>query len=318
MGRTSKVKALFCDGTGVALKPDHPAPVPLPGEVVLNVTHCGICDTDVQLAAGYMGFQGVLGHEFVGVDEHGQRFTAEINNACGRCDWCHKGLATHCPTRTVLGIFKHDGAMAEQVAVPRVNLHAIPENISNHAAVFIEPLAAAFQIMRQLCVFKSDRVAVLGDGKLGILCAWVMRTHTEHVTLVGKHPKKMALAGHEIQQVLLEKALENPARDYDIVVDATGNASGLEAATRLCRPRGTIVLKTTIAGPHQLSLAPIVIDELTIIGSRCGPFSEAIAALAAEQFPVERLIEAVYRLDDAEKAFEHARRKGAAKVILEV
>jgi len=310
--------ALYCTGTNVRLDRSYPEPVPLVDEVVLSVTHCGICDTDVQLASGYMGFQGVLGHEFVGVDENGERYTAEINNACRHCEWCARGLETHCPNRSVLGIFKHDGAMAERVAVPKANLHMIPDSISDHSAVFIEPLAAAFQILEQLTVFRGDRVAVLGDGKLGVLCAWVLRTASEDVTLIGKHDKKLAMVGRDVTKLRLESALAGHLKAYDIVVDATGNASGLETASQLCRPRGTIVLKTTIAGSHQLNLAPLVIDEITLIGSRCGPFPKAIAALEADMFPVENLIEAVYTLDQAEKAFEHARQKGAAKVILEV
>lgn len=312
------MKALFCSGKGVQFLQDYPDAKPLPGEMVLNVTHCGICDTDVQLAEGYMGFQGVLGHEFVGVDAEGNRYTAEINNACQNCDWCQRGLATHCPHRTVLGIFHHDGAMAQRVTVPMTNLHPVPDSISNLSAVFIEPLAAAFQILEQVSVGGNQQIAVLGDGKLGILCAWVLATRSDHVLLVGKHSQKLAIAGERVQTLLLDEALDSRKKTFDIVVDATGNVSGLEMACQLCKSRGTVVLKTTVQRNHDLNLASIVIDELTVIGSRCGPFAKAIEALSSQHFPVEKLIEAVYPFDLAESAFEHAKRKGAAKIILEM
>lgn len=312
------MKALHCDGQGVRFLTDHPAPNPGQGEILLDVRCCGICDTDVQLAAGYMGYSGILGHEFVGTDESGQRFTAEINNACRNCDLCRRGLGNHCPNRTVLGILKHDGAMAEQVAVPRANLHAIPDTVTDETAVFVEPLAAAFRILEQIDVAPTDRVAVLGDGKLGTLCSWVLATASDDVTLIGKHPAKLERAGDTVRKTLLDDATANQAKSFDLVVDATGNASGLETACRLVRSRGTICLKTTIAAEHRLSLAPIVIDEITVVGSRCGPFAPAIEALAAGRFDVARLVEAVYPLDEAEAAFAHAARKGAAKILLKV
>ncbi|MBI1324491.1 alcohol dehydrogenase catalytic domain-containing protein [bacterium] len=312
------MKALMCEGRGVRFATDRPEPRPGPDEVTLDVRCCGICDTDVQLAAGYMGYSGILGHEFVGADAEGKRFTAEINNACRNCDWCKKGLGNHCPNRTVLGILKHDGAMAEKVAVPRANLHAIPDSIPDESAVFVEPLAAAFRILEQIRVERTDRVAVLGDGKLGTLCAWVLATAADHVTLIGKHPSKLERAGDSVGKALLDEALANSAKSFDLVVDATGNASGLETACQLVRARGTICLKTTIAAEHSLSLAPIVIDELTVVGSRCGPFAPAIEALAAGRFDVARLIEAIYPLNEAEAAFAHAARKGAAKILLKV
>jgi len=312
------MKALHCDGQGVRFLTDHPAPNPGPDEILLDVHCCGICDTDVQLAAGYMGYSGILGHEFMGTDATGRRFTAEINNACRKCRWCRQGLGNHCPNRTVLGILKHDGAMAEQVAVPRDNLHAIPDSISDESAVFVEPLAAAFRILEQIGIGRTDRIAVLGDGKLGTLCAWVLATESDHVTLIGKHQAKLDRAGDSVSKVLLDDALANSSKAFDLVVDATGNASGLATASRLVRARGTICLKTTIAAEHRLSLAPVVIDELTVVGSRCGPFEPAIEALAAGEFDVARLVEAVYPLDDAEAAFAHAARKGAAKILLKV
>lgn len=311
------MKGLTCDDGAVRLRRDLDPPTPLEGEVLLRVRAVGVCDTDLQLARGYMGFRGVLGHEFVGEDERGARFTAEINNACGACDTCLRGARTHCPTRTVLGILGHDGAMAESVAVPRANLHAIPDHLTDAEAVFVEPLAAAFEVLEQVRVTPEHRVAVLGDGKLGLLTAWVLRTATAHVTLVGRHRHKLALAGDRVAQRTVEEA-EGLARSFDVVVDATGSPAGLEAAMRLARPRGTVVLKTTVAAPHQLSMAPLVIDELTLVGSRCGPFPRAVEALARREVDVRPLVARVFALDDAEAAFAYASQRGVAKVVIEV
>jgi threonine dehydrogenase-like Zn-dependent dehydrogenase len=264
-----------------------------------------------------MGFRGVLGHEFVGVDGDGVRYVAEINNACGRCEACLAGRRTHCPTRSVLGIVAHDGAMADEVAVPRENLHRVPDAVSDREAVFVEPLAAAFQVLEQVRVRADDRVAVLGDGKLGLLCAWVLRGAAERVTLIGRHRHKLALAGETITQRTSEE-LSSMARGFDVVVDATGSPTGLSDAISLARPRGTVVLKTTVAGAHTLSMAPLVIDELTLVGSRCGPFARALEALATRSVDVRALVSEVFSLDDAEAAFACASRKGVAKVVLDV
>lgn len=311
------MKGLYCDGRSVTLRRDLPEVVAAEGEVVLRVRAVGLCDTDLQLARGYMGFRGVLGHEFVGDDARGDRWVAEINNACRRCPTCLAGRPTHCPTRTVLGIVGHDGAMAERVAVPKENLHAVPASVSDEEAVFVEPLAAAYQILEQVRVGRDDRVAVLGDGKLGLLSAWVLRTASERVTLVGRHAHKLALAGDSIAQRTTDDVADL-ARACDVVVDATGSPTGFAAALGLCRPRGTVVLKTTVAAEHTLSLAPVVIDELTVVGSRCGPFPKAIDALARKVIDVRPLLAARYPLDEAEAAFAYASRKGVAKVILDV
>jgi len=308
---------LYCDGASVRLRRDLPEVAAREGEAVLRVRAVGVCDTDLQLARGYMGFRGVIGHEFVGVDDDGKRWVAEINNACRRCPTCLAGRPSHCPTRTVLGIVAHDGAMAERVAVPRENLHAVPDAVSDEEAVFVEPLAAALQILEQVPVAPGDSVAVLGDGKLGLLSAWVLRAAAERVTLVGRHAHKLALAGESITQRLAGDVGEL-ARSFDVVVDATGSPSGLAAAIGLCRPRGTVVLKTTVAAEHALSLAPVVIDELTLVGSRCGPFPRAIDALARKAIDVRPLLAARYPLAEAEAAFAYASRKGVAKVVLDV
>lgn len=287
------MKGLYLDGSTVTLRRDLPEVAPREGEVVLRVRAVGVCDTDLQLARGYMGFRGVIGHEFVGDDARGDRWVAEINNACRRCPTCLAGRPTHCPARTVLGIVAHDGAMAERVAVPRDNLHPVPDAVSDEEAVFVEPLAAAFQVLEQVRVAPDDRVAVLGDGKLGLLSAWVLRTATPRVTLVGRHAHKLALAGPTVAQRLAGDVADL-ARAFDVVVDATGSASGLASALGLCRPRGTVVLKTTVAAEHALSLAPVVIDELTLVGSRCGPFPKALDALARKAIDVRPLLAARY------------------------
>lgn len=262
-----------------------------------------------------MGFRGVLGHEFVAEDEHGERFTAEINNSCHRCPTCMAGRPNHCPHRTVLGIFGHDGAMADRVAVTRRNLHAIPDAIDDLAAVFIEPLAAAFRVAEQVPLDPETRLAVVGDGKLGILCAWVARLKGARVHLIGKHRDKLALAGSGISTSHRDDA-GSLARSFDVVVDATGSTSGLETAFGLVEPCGTVVLKTTVAGNHATSLAPIVIDEVRVIGSRCGPFAPAIAALQAGEIDVRPLIGSVLSLDEAEDAFRQATAPGARKVLM--
>ncbi len=308
---------VICDGQTIRLHRNLADPVPGPGEIPLRVRAVGICDTDLQLARGYMGFRGILGHEFVGTTGSGRRVTAEINNACHACPTCLADLSNHCPHRTVLGILNHDGAMADLVCVPERNLHDVPDGLEDREAVFIEPLAAAFRIPEQVQIGPGTDLAVVGDGKLGILCAWVARMAGARVTLVGKHPAKMALAGEGIRPVPLAE-VGSIARSRDVVIDATGSPGGLETALALVRPCGTVVLKTTIAGPHSTSLAPIVIDEVRLIGSRCGPFPKAIAALESRAIDVRPLIGAEFPLDRAEEAFEAAAARGARKVLMTV
>jgi threonine dehydrogenase-like Zn-dependent dehydrogenase len=311
------VRGVFTDGSFIQFRTDLPEPQAGPGEVCLRVLTVGICDTDLQLARGYMGFRGILGHEFVGRTHSGERVTAEINNACHACSTCQAGFPGHCPHRTVLGILNHDGAMAERVCVPSRNLHHVPAAISNREAVFIEPLAAAYRITKQLPLGPANRVAVIGDGKLGILCTWVIRSTGARTTLVGKHPEKMALAGSDVATVGLSDAA-GLRRSFDLVVECTGSPSGLPLALELVEPCGTVVLKTTVAGNYDVALAPIVIDEVRVIGSRCGPFPEAIEALRIRAIDVRPLIEAEYPLERAQEAFAAAGRHGARKVIIHV
>ena len=315
------MRALVLDENGVRLDEDRPEPVAADGEVRVRVLRAGICETDLQLIRGYKGFRGVLGHEFVGIPLDGplkdQRVVGEINCSCWTCDTCRAGRPGHCPTRTVLGILGHDGAFADLVAVPERNLHAVPDGVDTDAAVFTEPLAAAFQILEQLTIERADRIVVLGDGRLGNLCAQVLASAADSVLVVGKHPEKLArLEALGIETRLLDDRPRD--RDADIVVDCTGSASGLETALELVRPRGTIVLKTTIAGTQDISLAPVVVDEVTIVGSRCGPFDRALDALANGLVEVPSLVDDRFDLSDGVRALERAGEPGVLKVLLRV
>jgi threonine dehydrogenase-like Zn-dependent dehydrogenase len=323
------MRALVLDGDRISQRSDYPIPAPRDGEVLVRVTRAGVCETDLQLIRGYMGFHGVLGHEFVGVAESGplkgRRVVGEINCSCWTCPTCVAGRPSHCPHRTVIGILNHDGAFADFIAVPQRNLHQVPESIPDDVAVFTEPLAAAFQIPAQVYVDHDSRIVVLGDGRLGNLCAQVLAGISSRVTVVGKHPEKLALLnvppkGGQYRSVNETRLLSDVelSRDHDIVVDCTGSATGLPAALSLVRPRGTIVLKTTVAGEQTMAWAPIVIDEVTIVGSRCGPFDRALKALEAEEVDVRPLISARYNLSDGVAAIEHAQSKPALKVLLDV
>ena len=308
-------------GDRVELSLDRPSPAPGGGEVLVQVTRAGVCETDLQLIKGYMGFRGVLGHEFVGVAQSGplagRRVVGEINCACRECATCRQGLPTHCPNRTVLGILNHDGAFADLIAVPQMNLHAVPDTIGDDVAVFTEPVAAAFQIPAQLTIRSGDRIVVLGDGRLGNLCAQVLARLSNHVLVVGKHAEKLAL----LQDMGLATArLGDPIGDraWDIVVDCTGSETGLPTALRLVRPRGTIVLKTTVAGSQTLAWAPFVIDEVTLVGSRCGPFDRALQALERGEIQVQRLISDRFDLSRGLEALDRAQTRGVLKVLLDV
>lgn len=311
------MRGVWCDGSTARLRDDLPPPEPRPGEVVLDVLAAGICETDVQLTHGYMGYRGILGHEFVGRTTDGRRVAAEINNPCGACATCQAGRPRHCPHRTVMGILNHPGAMAEQVAVPRANLHPIPDRVPDQAAVFVEPLAAAFQMVDQLKPGAGDRVAVVGDGKLGLLCALALRGTGAAIHVLGKHPEKLSLAGTFATTHLAGEA-DPPTRCFDAVIDATGSPTGLPTALRLVRPCGTIVLKTTVAAPYTIDLSALVIDEIRLLGSRCGAFPRAIAALARGEVDVTPLIGAVFPLAEAEAAFRAAVAPGARKILLQV
>ena len=288
---------------------------------MVRVTRAGVCETDLQLIKGYMGFRGVLGHEFVGVAESGpyagRRVVGEINCACWTCVTCRNGFPTHCPNRTVLGILNHDGAFADLIAVPQRNLHPVPDSIPDDVAVFTEPVAAAFQIPAQLEIRKTDRIVVLGDGRLGNLCAQVLASIADDVLVVGKHAEKLGLLeALGVKTALLDDEL--PARAADVVVECTGSESGLPTALTLVRPRGTIVLKTTVAGTQTLAWAPFVIDEVTLVGSRCGPFDRALEALEKGLVDVQPLIADRFNLSNGLMALQRAQQKGVLKVLLEM
>jgi threonine dehydrogenase-like Zn-dependent dehydrogenase len=324
------MRALHWDGHELRYDPAYPTPSskavgtggrPMTSTALIKVHLAGVCSTDLQIFKGYMGFKGVPGHEFVGSVSDGprefvgKRVVGEINFACGYCDVCRRDLGRHCPNRKVMGILNVDGAFAEYASVPVENLHIVPDHVSDEDAVFTEPLAAAFEILTQVELSPADEVLVLGDGKLGNLCAQVLHLTGAKVTTLGKHADKLALiktAG--VRTILLS---DWQARLFDVVVEATGSAAGLELALSAVRPRGTLVLKSTIAGNHQTSLAPIVINEINVIGSRCGPFPDALAALAARQVSVTPLIEKIYSLDDGVAAMTHAATQGTRKILLQ-
>ncbi len=316
------MRGLVCGSDGATLQDVSPA-APGPGEVAVRVRMAGICRTDLELIRGYMTFRGTLGHEFVGhvpaeadTPLAGRRVAGEINAACGACAWCTRGLGRHCPQRTVLGILGRDGAFADWVALPAENLHPIPETLSDRAATFIEPVAAAFEIREQVPVPPGLPTTILGDGKLGLLCAQALRDAGAEVTLIGRHADKLALAEDWGIRVLRDTDPAPP--QAPLVVEATGRAAGCRRAVELVEPRGTLVVKSTVAEADALPLVPVVVNEITVVGSRCGPFAPAITALAEGRIQVEPLIHAVYPLDEAEDALEHAARPGTLKVLLDM
>jgi threonine dehydrogenase-like Zn-dependent dehydrogenase len=291
------------------------------GEIAVRVTRAGICETDLQLCQGYMGFRGVLGHEFVGIAQSGrfagQRVVGEINCACQVCELCRRGLGNHCPQRSVVGIVQHDGAFADEVWIPEINLHAVPDHVTDEQAVFVEPVAAACRIPEQIRLSGGENVTVLGDGRLGNLCAQVLRHQGCTVRVVGKHDYKLRLL-NELRIPTVSLSQLSLERTSDIVVDCTGSPSGLTTALQLVRPCGTIVLKTTVAASQSIHMAPFVIDEITLLGSRCGPFDKALQLLSDGVVSVLPMLSATYPLEDAKAAFEHAARKDSLKVLFTV
>lgn len=314
------MRALVYDGK-LKLVGDHPEPSRRSGESLIRVLMAGICNTDLEIVRGYMGYSGILGHEFVGIVEEsddstliGKRVVGEINLACGECDYCVSGMRTHCPSRAVLGILDHQGAMADKCVLPDSNLHAVPDNVPDETAVFCEPLAAAFEIPAQVHIDPGSRAVVLGDGKLGLLVAQVLRLSGAEVLLAGMSPEKLSIAqGWSIDTVFASELLDGGC---DLVVDCTGSTGGLEKALTLVRPRGTIVVKTTVADRFSINLAPVVINEITITGSRCGPFEPALEALSKGNIKVQEMISAVFPFERALEAVETASQPGTLKVLL--
>jgi threonine dehydrogenase-like Zn-dependent dehydrogenase len=312
------VRALRWDGSRLALARDLPPPTLAAGDALVRVALAGICRTDVEITRGYLDFRGTLGHEWVGrvvaagdPQLVGRRVVGEINLACGRCALCAAGLGRHCPTRRVLGIAGADGAFADLIVVPERNLHLVPDGIPDTAAVFTEPLAAACEILEQIGAVSGARAVVLGAGKLGLLVAQVLVRAGAEVIVAARHPAQQARAAR------LGITGVTPQPGADLVVDATGNADGLRQALALVRPRGIVVLKTTVAGEHRLDLAPAVVNEITLVGSRCGRFAPALEALADGTVAVEPLIDAVVPLDEGVGAFDRAAAAGAMKILLD-
>lgn len=315
------MRALYFDGA-LSVR-DVERPRPGPEEALIQVSLAGICATDVQILKGYFGFRGIPGHEFVGrvvecEDSKwlGKRVVGEINVSCGDCEMCLWGLNRHCPNRTVMGILNRPGAFAEYVVLPTFNLHQVPESISDEAAVFVEPLAAAAEILEQKPIWPRVRVAVLGDGKLGLLIAQVLHDKKAQVTLFGKHPWKLDLAQSLGIPTTGMVDDSRPAVRFSVVVEATGLPQGLEQAFRLVTPRGTIVMKSTYHGLAQFDTGKLVVDEITLLGSRCGAFPPAIDLLAQGAVNVGGLVSKIFPLEDSLAAFEYLKHGSPLKVLL--
>ena len=319
------MKAIVFDKE-LKLDKNYPKPVPQKGEALIKVTLAGICNTDFEITKGYMGYVGVLGHEFVGIVEDvndtdktlvGKRVVAEISWGCDdpNCEWCAKKNYRHCPNRHTIGIWKKDGCMAEYITVPTNILFEVPDNVTDEQAVFVEPLAAACEITEQLHIEPTAKVVVLGDGKLGLTTALTLNALNLDVLLVGKHRNKLDIAKAQgvetklLQDFIIEKK-------YDVVVEATGSASGFETSMALTKPRGVLVLKSTVASGKELNLAPIVIDEITVLGSRCGQFTPALRLLKNKRIDFTPFITGTYSIDDAIEAFEANKSKESLKILI--
>ena len=320
-----KMKAVVFDNE-LKLVKDYEKPVPKKGEALVRVTLGGICNTDYEITKGYMGYVGILGHEAVGVVEEindedksllGKRVVSEISYGCKdpECPYCAEKLYRHCPNRHTLGIWKKDGCFAEYFTMPLEVLFEVPDNVPDEQAVFVEPLAAACEITEQLHIKPFEKVVILGDGKLGLITALTLNAQNIDVLLVGKHQNKLDIAKAQGVETCLLGDLKIEKK-YDVVVEATGSISGFETALALTKPRGTLVLKSTVAASKEFNLAPIVIDEITVLGSRCGQFGAALRLLKSGKVDFSPLISATYSVDDAIEAFEKNKQKDTLKVLL--
>ncbi len=324
------MRALIYDGQAPRIDPQYDDPSPRGGEALIRPTLVGVCSTDLEICKGYMNYRGVLGHEFVGVVEAladdcppryrklvGQRVVGGINCVCGKCDMCAGGLSTHCRRRTVLGIDGHDGCFAERFTLPAVNLIEVPDHVDDDRAVFTEPVAAALQARKQLHVEGTPYITVLGDGRLGLLVAQVMAKLNASVRVIGKHERKLALCEkwaikHRLTSDITARA------DQDVVVDCTGSAEGLKAAMAMVRPRGKIILKTTVADQSGVDLSPLTINEIELIGSRCGSMADGLTAIATDEVDVISLITKRVKFTDAPKALPLAADPDHIKVLIEM
>jgi len=317
------MRALYLDKT-LMLREDYAVPTPSPGEALVRVRLAGVCNTDLELVRGYMSFRGVPGHEFVGEvvradgapEWVGKRVVGEINAACGQCETCRAGRSTHCPHRTTLGIAGRDGALAEYLRLPVVNLHLAPGSVPDEAAVFTEPLAAACEITEGVHVHPADRVVVLGDGKLGLLCAQVLQLTGCDLLVVGRHEESLGILQRRGIKTALAQAFL-PLQRFDVVVEVTGTPQGFATAGQLVRPRGIIVLKSTYHGLVEANPSTLVVNEVTLAGSRCGPFEPALRLMEQQLVDVTSLIQARYPLSDGLAAIERAGQRGTLKVLIE-
>ena len=318
------MNALYFDGANLHINPAYPVPAPGVDEALVRVLLAGICSTDLEILRGYAGFSGVLGHEFVGVVEAcssqpdlvGRRVAGEINIGCGDCAFCAHGVREHCLNRQALGIHGRDGVFAQFVALPVANLHLVPDSVPDEMAVFTEPLAAALQVREQVAIGPTDRIAVIGAGRLGQLVARSLVGAGAQLVAVGRDLASRKLALLRETGIATAERGQVPDGWADIVVDCTGNPSGFADALDLVRPQGTLVLKSTYHGPAKVDLSRVVVDEIRVIGSRCGPFDKALVALAGGQVDPRPLIDAEYPLADGLTALEHAAKPGVLKVLL--
>ena len=312
---------------GLKLDKNYPEPTLGDDEVLIKTTMAGICNTDYEITKGYMGYTGVLGHEFVGVvvklgknapsNLINKRVVGEINCACNNCEWCHKDLQRHCPNRQTLGIWQKDGCFSQYFTLPYKNVLEISDNIDDITATFTEPLAAAYEIIEQIHIKPTDKVAILGDGKLGLCISLIFNALNIDYTHIGKHSEKLKISSDlGAKTMLLDEISDSDRKSYDIVVEATGSVSGFETSATLTKPRGILVLKSTIAAQQGLNLASIVVDEITIVGSRCGQFAPVIRLMEQNRLNVKPLVDSIYDVQDFEKAFEKNSQKGTLKVLV--
>lgn len=306
---------------------DYKKPELKKGEVLIKTRMSGICNTDLEITKGYMGYKGVLGHEFVGdvVEVYddcnknwiGKRVVGEINCGCNNDSWCAKGLARHCPNRQTLGIWQKDGCFSEYFTLPVENLLEVPQSLSDEEATFVEPVAAAMEITEQLHIKPKDKVALLGDGKLGLCIALVLNALNVDLIHIGKHENKLEISRKAgVKTKLLKDLKDSDNKSFDIVIEATGSTGGFETSLALTKPRGVLVLKSTIAAKEGLNLAPVVIDEITVLGSRCGQFEPALRLMGAKKLDIKPLISEIYPIDKALEAFEKNKQKDILKILL--
>ena len=320
------MKALIFDNE-LKLDNNYPIPEIKDNEVLIKTTMVGICNTDFEITKGYMGYTGVLGHEFVGIVEKtgknvdsnliGKRVVGEINCACNNCEYCAKGLQRHCPNRQTLGIWQKDGCFSEYFTLPKENIIPISDNVDDITATFTEPLAAAYEILEQVHIKPDSKVAILGDGKLGLCISLVFSALNIDFIHIGKHEEKLEITKNlGSKTMLLNELKEEHRKSFDFVIEATGSTGGFETSASLVKPRGTLILKSTIVAREGLNLASIVVDEINIVGSRCGQFKPILRILEQKKIDVTPLVSGIYNVDDFESAFEKNAQKGTLKVLV--